>query len=184
MTDLDDNFIYIGEGCCRKVYKSKKNNDSSSYVIKIDKPDEPQNKLELDSYLFIKKNKPEFLKYLPKVDGFFLVDKQKVLKVQFIDGVVLSTYFNFSADVKVLVFLKMKELLGDALNHGVCIWDTKLDNFIYEAVADRLYIVDGLISREFGFKYWIRRNFKIFANIKTRQAAQKIAFNLGVNSLI
>lgn len=181
MTDLESNFIFIGEGACRKVYKSKKPNESSIFVVKIDKRNEPQNKLELDAYLFIAKNKPDFLKYLPKVEGFVFVDEQEVLRVQFIDGISLTDYLSTDLDLKALICRRMKELLGDALKSGVCVWDTNLDNFIYEVKCDRLYIVDGLISRKFGFKYWMRKNFKIFANMKTKQAAKKIAINLGVD---
>jgi hypothetical protein len=183
MTDLENNFIFIGEGACRKVYKSKNSNESSIFIVKIDKPNEPQNKLELDAYLFVAKNKPEFLKYLPTVEGFVLIDQLEALKVEFIDGVALANYLSFDLDLKDLIRRRMEEFFGDALKNGVCIWDANLDNFIYKVKCDRLYIVDGLISREFGFKYWVRKNFKIFSNMKTKQTAKKIALDLGFDTI-
>ncbi len=166
---------FFAEGKCRKVYLYPGRPD---FCIKIDKTDhEKQNQIELDCYRHIAGSKDALLDLIPRVHGF--------VSTNFGEGLVCELILhedrpapNISQAIERGILTKtdaaflVRDMMMKFIKYRFSIWDHNLENILFS--HGRLYIVDGLISRQLGIKYFLRKHLSWLAVTKSRFVNDKL----------
>ncbi len=166
---------FFAEGKCRKVYLYPGRPD---FCIKIDKTDhEKQNQIELDCYRHIVRNKDALLTYVPKVEGFVSTNLGDGLICELIlheDRPAPNIIQAISRGIvsKTDAAFLVRDMMMKFIRYRFSIWDHNLENILFS--HGRLFIVDGLISRQLGIKYFLRKHLPWLAVTKSKFVDAKL----------
>jgi len=166
---------FFAEGKCRNIYLYPGRPD---FCIKIDKTNhDEQNQIELDCYRHIARSKDALLDLIPQVYGFVSTNLGEGLVCELIlhedrPAPSISQAIERGILSKTDAAILVRDMMMKFIRYNFSVWDHNLENILFS--HGRLYIVDGLISRQLGIKYFLRKHLPWLAVSKSRFVSKKL----------